>query len=205
VTTPEAADIGVKYLLWLDLETTGLEPQSDRILEVGCVFTDVELNELGTFHRVLSYGEEFMRAHCADVVLQMHEQSGLLAEVTGPFPGASGILRDVEEDLIWFLKKHMSVFDRYSVVMAGSSIHFDRGFTKYWMPHFDRHVHYRMLDVTAFRYALLPVVGADFKMQKTKAHRAMADIRESIAEYKMLVKQFLTWRERGGEPCIKLD
>lgn len=188
----------MKYIAWLDTETTGLEPHKGKLLEVACVVTDLALKELGEFHRIASYSEETLAMFCDDVVTRMHKGNGLWEACTK----SVNLTQTIEHELIHFLHEKTDNAGQYDIVLAGNTIGFDRGFLAAHTPLVLAHVHYRMLDVTAVSYGMIPIVGVELKFDKKKHHRALDDVRESIAQYKAIWKQFFQWRERGGEPLL---
>lgn len=164
-------------LLWIDLEMTGLDPLEDRILEVGAIITDWDFNEIATYEAVKKVGPELMKKRMvgefwekfADVrdALQLQNETG-----------KNG--RSVENELLAFVNEHLSLDE--PVLLAGNSIHQDRKFIENEWPRLNARLHYRMLDVSAWKV----VFDGKYKKRFTKpeAHRAMDDIRGSIEELK---------------------
>lgn len=185
-TTPAAAspipssNAGAE-LLWIDLEMTGLEPEADRITEVAAIVTTFDLVELGEFTagvRVdeailadrMGPGREFWDAH--------PETRDALIELSRNAPGDAAA---VEADLAAFIDAHFPRRDGFrGAVLAGNSIHQDRRFIVAEWPAVDARLHYRMLDVSSWKIVLEGKFGV--RHTKQGAHRALDDIRESIAE-----------------------
>lgn len=164
-------------VLFLDLETTGLNPETTTILEVAAVAVGAGFEEVASFERVVHHDLPPMDEWCR----KTHGESGLLAAVAE----STFSLREVETDLANFARK---VFPGGKIILAGNSIHFDRGYVKKHLPRLEAMLHYRMLDVTAVRQAReffsskpVPDVGNE------RPHRAMPDVRASIAMLKGLV------------------
>jgi oligoribonuclease len=164
------------YLVWIDLEMTGLKPDSDVIIEIATVITDREL-------AIVADGPVLAIHHGNEVLARMdewnqrqHGSSGLLARVR-----ASRVsVADAQQRTLEFL---MPLVTAGSSPMCGSSICQDRRFLARYMPELERFFHYRNLDVStlkelARRWA--PHVAESFN--KEGAHLALADIRESIGE-----------------------
>ncbi|MFN7550354.1 MAG: oligoribonuclease [Pseudomonadota bacterium] len=164
------------HLIWVDLEMTGLDPQSDSILEIGTIVTDANLE-------VVAEGPEFAIHHPSERLEAMdewnrtqHAKSGLWARVL-----ASTVnLAAVEQATLDFLARHVPAGKS---PMCGNSICQDRRFLARLMPRLEGHFHYRNLDVStvkelARRWA--PAVCAGFV--KDSQHTALSDIRDSIAE-----------------------
>lgn len=181
-----------KKLLWVDLEMTGLDPNHDRILEVGAVVTDFKFNELDTYEAVVKqsqadldrmrrapwYEWQGSRRVQTGTVYDMAEQNGLLEKVA---KGKDETI--VQQELINVVRHH---FDQ-SVVLAGNSIHQDRRFIRKWWPELEKMLHYRMLDVTSFKIWMQGSRGHEF--QKPDDHRALEDIRGSIEELQYYLNQ----------------
>lgn len=166
-------------LLWLDLETTGLDEKHDVILELGAIVTNEKLEELAEFNRVLHYPYGGEIACYNDYVIEMHRESGLWRECRN-----SQITDvDVELDLHQFLNEH---FTPPMPIIAGNSISFDRRFLKHHMPSIEARLHYRQLDVSSWK--IMFEGRYNIVHEKKKAHRALADIRESIAELKVYLE-----------------
>lgn len=168
-----------KNILWVDLEMTGLDPLEDRILEVAAIATDWDFNELGTYEAVKKVGPELMKQRMAVAApfwdLNPAARDGLIAQ---NLDGKNG--RTVENELLEFIAKHFDSEER--VLLAGNSIHQDRKFIANEWPRLDERLHYRMLDVSAWKV----VFEGKYRKRFTKPeeHRALADIRGSIEELK---------------------
>lgn len=168
-------------LAWMDVETTGLDPRTAGLLEVACILTDLELNELpgGEFHRVIRHTEwhvKHLRRAAGEYVDAMHERTGLW----GRLPHGTG-LDEVEAGLLAFIQRHAP--EPRSAALAGSSVKLDFDFTGYYLPQVADHLHYRVVDVTSVRIFLEGNgLATSTKLDAEPAHEALADIRASIAE-----------------------
>lgn len=162
-------------LLWIDLEMTGLDPKEDRILEVAAIVTDWDFNEIATYEAVKKVGSGLMSTRMVGEFWEKYAQvrDALKAQNES---GKNG--RTVENELLEFIAEHFD--DDVRVLLAGNSIHQDRKFIENEWPRLDARLHYRMLDVSAWKV----VFGGKYKKQfaKPEAHRAMEDIRGSIQE-----------------------
>lgn len=162
-------------LLWIDLEMTGLDPVEDRILEVAAIATDWDFIEVATYEAVKKVGPRLMKQRMVGDFWDKYAsvRDALQAQNTD---GKSG--RIVENELIAFIDKHFSGDDR--IILAGNSIHQDRKFIENEWPRLNERLHYRMLDVSAWKV----VFDGKYKKRfaKPEAHRAMEDIRGSIQE-----------------------
>lgn len=162
------------YMVWLDLETTGLNPLEHRILELGLVVSDVNLNILATKAWVIRQGTP----HIADeFVREMHTRSGLLAELGSP---SSTPIMEVEREAIDWLREQG--IDKGKYPMCGSSIQFDRKFTGLHLPTLDAFFHYRNIDVSTLKELLPLWFTFPPAPMPNKDHRTVSDIRHSIAE-----------------------
>lgn len=170
-------------LLWIDLEMTGLNPNSDRIVEVGVIATDWDFNELATYESgVGQSGDVLEKLFKANPWAQQHaENTKQLTQLSLKSPTQELI----EAELIKFVDDH---FDKDEpVLLAGNSIHQDRRFIRKWWPNLEKRLHYRMLDVSAWKVVMAGKFGIEVK--KAESHRALDDIKESIEELKTYLKK----------------
>lgn len=170
-------------LLWLDLEMTGLSIETDVLLEVAAKVTDFDFQSLGYYESIIRQDIELVR----DLMSQntwWEEFDDNRQAFLNNLPSGKP-LEQVESELIDFVKKEIPA---EPVVLAGSSIHVDRMFIRKWMPKFDRALHYRMLDVTAWKVIMRGKYNVFF--DKSEIHRAEDDIDESIEEMKFYLKWF---------------
>ena len=166
-------------LLWVDLEMTGLDPEKDRILEVAAIATGWDLepivrgDERAEMTAVVKVPEELMRERMVGACWEKNAESrdGLMAQNS---EGES--TRAVEEELLAFIDQWFGD----EVILAGNSIHQDRKFIDREWPEVSKRLHYRMLDVSAWKVVFEGKYGKRFT--KREAHRALDDIRGSIEE-----------------------
>ena len=164
------------YLVWIDLEMTGLKPDSDTIIEIATVVTDRELAILAEGPVIALHQPDEVLARMDDWNQRQHGSSGLLARVRA----SRASLADGERRTLEFLAPLVTAG---SSPMCGNSICQDRRFLARYMPELERFFHYRNLDVStlkelARRWA--PSVAEGFVKHGT--HLAQADIHESIRE-----------------------
>ncbi len=156
---------------WLDLEMTGLNPIDDRILESAYIITDKTLREI-TMGDTAVYQTPEVLAGMNDWCQKTHRESGLVDRVPGGISEAA-----LDEALLEVVNLH---FGEEPVILAGNSIGQDRKFVDKYLPKFAARLHYRMLDVSSFKVVYQTCYTQRFEKQNT--HRALDDIRESIAE-----------------------
>lgn len=169
-------------LLWIDLEMTGLDPEKDRILEVAAIATgwgletvETKSGEKAELTAVVKVPEELMRERMVGEFWEENAESrdGLMKQnATGKSAKA------VEDELLEFVEKYFGA----EVVLAGNSIHQDRKFIDREWPRLAKRLHYRMLDVSAWKVVFEGKWGKKFT--KRENHRALDDIRGSIDELK---------------------
>jgi len=160
--------------LWLDLETTGLKPDICTILEVAAIVTNADLEEIDRFESVVAHDIETIQM--ARWPWKQHTGNGLLDDVALLFdkqPYAN--VRWIDQCTCDIVKKYSS---GEKLRLAGSSVHFDRGFMERHMPQTLALLHHRQLDVSGF-YEVADWVGMKFP-ETDKPHRAMADIERSL-------------------------
>lgn len=160
-------------LLWMDLEMTGLEPRLDKILEVAVIATNMKLEPVATYEAVVKVDEGLMRERMVGEFWEKNAKArdGLMEQNASGKPVA-----EVKKELLEFMDKYCTK----EVYLAGNSIHQDRKFIEKEMPELDRRLHYRMLDVSAWKIYFEQALKKKF--QKPENHRALDDINGSIEE-----------------------
>ncbi|MGD9485284.1 oligoribonuclease [Streptomyces sp. TRM70308] len=164
-------------MVWIDCEMTGLSLTDDALIEVAALVTDGELNVLGEGVDVVIRPPAGALTTMPDVVRAMHTASGLLDALD-----AGTTLADAQARVLAYVREHVPEGGR--APLCGNSIATDRGFLRRDMPELDGHLHYRMVDVSSVKeLARRWYPKAYFNSpEKGGTHRALADIRESIAE-----------------------
>ena len=160
-------------LLWIDLEMTGLDPEKDRILELAAIATGWDLEPIAEMTAVVKVSEKLMKKRMVGEFWEKNAESrdALMAQNA---EGESAT--EVEQKLLKFMDQYFGK----EIILAGNSIHQDRKFIDREWPEVARRLHYRMLDVSAWKVYF---EGAkDKKFVKREAHRALDYIRGSIEE-----------------------
>jgi len=178
-------------LVWVDLEMTGLDPDKCTIVEIATIVTDQDLNVLAEGPSLVIRPSEEALAGMSDFVRDLHRRSGLLDRIH-----ASTItLADAERETVAFLECNA---DKGASPLCGNSVWKDRQFLERYMPGVVAFLHYRMVDVSTIKELVRRWYPPPFHApKKREVHRALDDIRESIAE--------LTWyRQRVFLPPVTL-
>lgn len=162
-------------LLWVDLEMTGLDPVKDRILEVAAIATDWDFKEIATYTAVVKVGPRLMKSRMVGEFWEKFPEVRTALQAQNA-DGKNG--RTVENELLAFLDEHFDAGER--VLLAGNSIHQDRKFIDNEWGRLSERLHYRMLDVSAWKIVFDGKYHKRFA--KPEAHRALDDIRGSIEE-----------------------
>jgi oligoribonuclease len=165
-------------LVWIDCEMTGLELGKDALIEIAVLVTDSELNILDDGVDVVIHADDTALDGMPDVVRDMHAKSGLTEAVR-----ASVVtLAEAEKQVLDYVRRHIP--EARTAPLCGNSIATDRGFIARDMPALDAHLHYRMIDVSSIKELCRRWYPRIYYAQPDKglAHRALADIRESIRE-----------------------
>jgi oligoribonuclease len=168
----------VDHLVWIDCEMTGLDLGKDALIEIAALVTDANLNVLGDGVDVVIHADDQALAGMPDVVRDMHAKSGLTEEVRRSTVG----MAEAEQRVLDYVRTYVP--DPRTAPLAGNSIATDRGFIARDMLDLDAHLHYRMVDVSSIKELCRRWFPRIYYAQPEKglAHRALADIRESIRE-----------------------
>lgn len=165
-------------LVWIDCEMTGLSLERDQLVEIACIVTEADLTEIDEGISLVIRPADLTCLEGMDkVVVDMHTASGLL-----PLIPEGVALADAEAAVLAYVKQHVP--EQRKAPLCGSSVYVDRGYIARDMPDLDAHLHYRLVDVSSLKelsrrwypktYFAAPA--------KTGNHRALGDIRDSIAE-----------------------
>jgi oligoribonuclease len=164
-------------MVWIDCEMTGLSLSDDALIEVAALVTDSELNVLGDGVDVVIRPPAEALVSMPEVVREMHTASGLLDELDD-----GTTLADAEQQVLAYVRKHAPEAGR--APLCGNSVGTDRGFLARDMADLETHLHYRIVDVSSVKELARRWYPRAYFNSPSKSgnHRALADIRESIAE-----------------------
>jgi oligoribonuclease len=165
-------------LAWMDLEMTGLDPARHVIVEIASLITDDDLTVVAEGPDLVVHASAEQLAEMDDVVVAMHTRSGLLEAITA----STLTLEEAGAQTLEFLKLHIP--EARTVPLAGNSIGTDRRFLATYLSEIEEFLHYRSVDVSTIKELSrrwYPAV-AKAAPEKKGGHRALQDIRESVAE-----------------------
>ena len=167
-----------EVLVWMDMEMTGLEPERERIIEIATIITDGDLNIIAEGPELVVHQDDAVLAAMDEWNRTHHGGSGLTARVkTSTIDD-----KEAEAQTLAFINAHVPA--KVRPVLAGNSIHQDRRFIRAYMPALDARLHYRMVDVSTIKELGRRWFPGRLTQRpaKKESHRALDDVRESIAE-----------------------
>ncbi len=164
-------------LLWMDLEMTGLDPAKDRILELAAIATDWDFEPIAQMTAIVKVPEELMKERMVGEFWEKNAETRANLMKQNALGESS---ESVQQKLLEFLRENYA--EDESILLAGNSIHQDRKFIDHEWPEVAKRLHYRILDVSAWKV----VMEGKFNKHYTKreAHRALEDVVGSIEELK---------------------
>jgi oligoribonuclease len=172
------------HLVWMDLEMTGLNPDTDQILEIAVVITDKHLNILAEGPELAIFQPDPILLTMNEWCVKQHTKSGLVARVQQ----STVSVAEAEQEVLSFIQAHVPP---QTSPLCGNSICQDRRFLYRWMPKLEAYFHYRNLDVSTVKVLAQhwqPGLVQQFK--KKTPHLAMGDIKESIQELQFYREKF---------------
>jgi oligoribonuclease len=175
--TLEKKETMSKYLIWLDMEMSGLNPETDSILEVAVVVTDNELKIIDQLESIAINQPDSVLSNMDSWNTAAHTKSGLVERVKR----SQISVDDAQELVLNFVKKYVK---KNTTPLCGNTVYQDRKFIIKYMPKLEDFLHYRLIDVSTIKelakrwYSNMPV------FEKHNKHEALADIIESIEELK---------------------
>jgi len=175
-------------LLWMDLEMTGLDPSKDLILEVAAEVTDFDFKTLASYEAIVKQPRDTVLGRMQKNIWWKDypaNRDEFVRKLDDGQPSGQ-----VEQELIELVEEH---FGGEPALLAGNSIHNDRAFIRQRWPGLDLKLHYRMLDVSAWKVLMQGKYGVIF--EKKEVHRAFDDIQASVAE----LQYYLEWFKNGSQ------
>ncbi len=182
-----AATAAADRLVWLDLEMTGLDVRRHVIVEIAALVTDGALEPLDDGIDLVVHQTADALAEMDDYVRAMHTRSGLLPAIES----STLSLADAGVQVLAYVQAHVPTAG--VAPMCGNSIGVDRRFLDHQLPELDRYLHYRSIDVSSLKELCRRWYPAVYRRRpgKAEAHRALADVRESIAELRFYREHML--------------
>ena len=162
-------------LVWIDCEMTGLDVEKDAIVEIATIVTDMHLNIIEEGPNLIIHAKEEALSNLSPWVQKTHSESGLLDKVRL----SSLSLAEAEKQTLAFIQNHVA---KGEAPLCGNSIGTDRAFLKRGMPTLESFLHYRNVDVSTIKILYHGWVSNAKSFAKEGQHRALDDIKESIAE-----------------------
>ena len=165
-------------LVWMDLEMTGLEPETDVIVEIATLITDDDLNIIAEGPDLVIHQSDEVLARMNQIVVDMHTKSGLLEAIKS----STITLEEAGAATLEFIRQHIP--EARTIPLCGNSIGTDRRFLAKYLPEIENYLHYRSVDVSTIKELArrwYPQLGSD-RPNKGGTHRALDDIRASVNE-----------------------
>ena len=171
-------------LIWIDLEMTGLDPETERIIEVATLVTDSDLNLIAEGpNLIISQSKELLDS-MDEWNQNQHGSSGLIQEVI-----KSNITEQIAEiETLDFISKYVG---EKASPMCGNTVSHDRRFLSKYMPRLEAYFNYRHIDVSSFKEVAVRWMNEAQVYEKKGSHRALGDIKESVEELRFYKKLFM--------------
>ena len=180
-------------LIWIDLEMTGLDTLNDHIIEIATLITDSQLNVIAQGPNLAIHTRDEILANMDDWNTKQHTASGLIDRVRQ----ASVTLQEAEQQTLAFVKQYVSP---KTSPMCGNTICQDRRFLSRLMPQLEAYFHYRHLDVSTVKELAKIWAPSVFQsLNKTSAHRALDDIKESLDELRYYRDRFFKLEKKSND------
>lgn len=170
-------------MVWIDMEMTGLDPEKERIIEIATIITDGNLQILAEGPNLVIHQPSSILKGMDDWNQKHHTKSGLLKLIQT----STMTVKKAEQLTLDLIKEFCKP---QKAPLCGNSVHHDRRFLVKYMPAIDRYLHYRHIDVSTLKSLIMRWYPKDKLPAKGKTHRAMIDIRESIAELKFYREKY---------------
>ena len=175
-------------LVWIDLEMTGLDPSIDTIMEIATIITDNDLNIIAQGPNLIIHHSKEQLDAMNEFCTNLHASTGL----THASLRSSSTLAQAEKQTYDFIAQHCSP---QTSMLCGNSIWNDRIFLQKYMPSILQFLHYRLIDVSSVKEIIERWEGKKRVFLKANTHRALEDIKESIAELKFYRQNYFTCKK----------
>ena len=171
-------------LVWIDLEMTGLDPETEKIIEVATLVTDSDLNLIAEGpNLIISQSKELLDS-MDEWNQNQHGSSGLIQEVI-----KSDITEQIAEiETLDFISKYVG---EKASPMCGNTVSHDRRFLSKYMPRLEAYFNYRHIDVSSFKEVAVRWMNEAQVYEKKGSHRVLGDIKESVEELRFYKKLFM--------------
>lgn len=190
---PQAAEEKPAALLWIDFETGGLDKERCHPVQIGFIITDNDLREIDSGEWMIMPGHDI---HWEEGARRMHEATGLLARYGTEGHPASHI----SSLILARMDAHFP--DDARAMLAGNSVHFDRRFLERFFPEVEKRLHHRHYDVSSAFEVVRRTLGVTPRWsqpkEKGRPHTALADLRETIADLKLLRDDFAALKQAAA-------
>lgn len=164
------------HLVWIDMEMTGLDPEKEGIIEIATLITDKQLNVVAEGPNIVIHQPKRLLEAMDEWNQKQHGKSGLIDRVRE----SKFSVKKAEEQTLRFIQKYCLAKKSF---LCGSAVHHDRRFLIKYMPRIHEYLHYRHVDVSTLKVLIKAWYPKDKNLPKKKdAHRALADILESLEE-----------------------
>ena len=174
-----------KHLFWFDMESTGLLPQSDIVLEVGLIITDFNLEPKASYQSFVRNSTQELKAALAASPWGKIQPASYFEVFLRECPQAPTLF-EVQKNILKILDQYFSEDEK--IILAGNTIGTDRRFIEKYFQKIESRLHYRMLDVSAWKVFFVNKYGLQYP--KKNKHQALEDIKESISELAYYLKWF---------------
>ncbi len=178
-------EVNITRFAWIDCEMTGLDVQKDVLIEIATIITDTNLEIIAEGPDLVIHQSEKHLSGMLPVVVELHKPSGLIDEVKKSIIS----LQEAEQQTLEFIQKHCI---QNEAVLAGNTVWQDGIFLRKYMPRITDFLNYRIVDVSSIKLLVRQWYPNDphIRFKKSESHRALTDIRESIAELQHYRKHF---------------
>lgn len=174
------------WILWIDIETDGLDPNKNNILQIACVLSNFNLRIQHFLQEyTIKYSESEL--NLSDWCKEQHTKSGLLTNVYN----SQFSIKEVEKIILNFINCYVGVKD--TLYIAGNSVHFDKSFIDIHMPYLSKRLNRRIIDISSISILCKNLCNDTYKNKPKKVnnHTSLSDIQESINEYNYYLENFI--------------